>query len=359
MSIGAYVVAAGGTGGHVFPGIALAEELRRRRPEAQIVFVGTASGLENKLVPAAGFGLEQVSASGFMGKSLTERVGALSRLPRGIGEARRLLKRLEARAVLGMGGYVSVPVLLAARSLKIPTLIHEPNAHPGLANRLLNRVASRTAVGFEAANGVFKRKGVVTGTPVREPFFSAPPLDPAAETRKVLVFGGSQGSRVLNRIVARDAPGLQSLQVEVIHQTGEHEFAAAQKRYYKLPRGFRVVPFLPRMWEEFAWADLVICRAGALTVAELAAAGRPAILVPLATSTEGHQMANAAVMSRAGAAVTLREEQLEANMLAATVEALFSDRKRLAKMGEAARRLARPQAAKQLIDLLLDAEIKG
>ena len=359
MSSGAYVIAAGGTGGHVFPGIALAEELHRRRPEAKIVFVGTAQGLENKLVPAAGFALERVSASGFMGKSLPERVGALSKLPRGIGEARRLLQRLDARAVAGMGGYVSVPVLLAARFLKVPTLIHEPNAHPGLANRLLNRFASRTAVGFEAANGVFKRKGLVTGTPVREPFFSIAPLDPAVETRRVLVFGGSQGSRVLNRIVARDAPSLQSLQVELIHQTGEHEFAAAQKRYYKLPRGFRLMPFLPRMWEEFAWADLIICRAGALTVAELAAAGRPAILVPLSTSTEGHQQANALAMAKAGAAVRLREEDLEANRLAATVETLFSDRKRLAKMGEAARKLARPQAAKQLTDLLLDAEIKG
>src|SRR5262249_12300393 len=161
---------------------------------AKIVFVGTARGLENKLVPAAGFELELVSASGFMGKSLGERVGALSRLPRGIGEARRLLRRLEARAVAGLGGYVSVPVLLAARPVELPSLTHEPNADAGLATRLLNRFASRTAVGFEAANAVFKRKGVVTGTPVREPFFSAPPLDPAGETRKVLVFGGSQGS---------------------------------------------------------------------------------------------------------------------------------------------------------------------
>jgi UDP-N-acetylglucosamine--N-acetylmuramyl-(pentapeptide) pyrophosphoryl-undecaprenol N-acetylglucosamine transferase len=359
MSIGAYVIAAGGTGGHVFPGIALAEELRRRRPEAKIVFVGTEKGLENKLVPAAGFQIERVSASGFMGKSLPERTGALWRLPRGIGEARRLLKRLEARVVLGIGGYVSVPVLLAARTLKIPTLIHEPNAHPGLANRFLNRFVSRTAVAFEAANRIFKRKGVVTGTPVREPFFAVPPMDPAGQTRRILVFGGSQGSRLLNRILARDAPTLQSLQIELIHQTGELEFAAAQKRYYKLPRGFKVVAFLPKMWEELAWADLVICRAGAMTVAELGAAGRPAILVPLASSTEGHQQANARAVSGAKGGVIMREDELEAGRLAATVEALLSDRSRLVKMGENARKLARPQAAKQLIDLMLDAEIKG
>jgi len=359
VSIGAYVVAAGGTGGHVFPGIALAEELRRRRPEARIVFVGTARGLESRLVPSAGFELELVSASGFMGKSLSERAAALARLPRGVGEARRLLKRLDARAVAGMGGYVSVPVLLAARSLRIPTLILEPNAYPGLANRFLNRLASRTAVGFEVANASLKRKGAVTGTPVREAFFSAAPLDPEAESRKVLVFGGSQGSRVLNRIVARDAPMLHSLQAEVVHQTGELEFAAAQKRYYKMPRGFRLVPFLPRMWEEFAWADVIICRAGAITVAELAAAGRPGILVPLGTSTEGHQVANAQAMTKAGAAIMLTEDELEANRLVPTLDKLFADRKRLVRMSEAARKLARPQAARQLTDLLLDAEIKG
>lgn len=359
MSIGAYVIAAGGTGGHVFPALALAEEIRRRRPEAQIVFVGSAKGLENRLVPAAGFSVEHVSASGFMGKTLSERVGALLRLPAGIREARRLLKRHDARAVVGMGGYLSVPVILAARSLGVPTLIHEPNAWPGLANRLLNRLASRTAVGLEAANVAFKRKGTLTGTPVREPFFAVPPLDPKAQSRRVLVFGGSQGSRLLNRILARDAPSLQSLQLEVIHQTGELEFAAAQKRYYKLPRSWRVVPFLPKMWEEFAWADLVICRAGAQTVAELAAAGRPAILVPLASSTEGHQLANARAMSKAGAAILLRENELEANRLPVTVEALITDRKRLARLGENARRLARPQATKLLTDLLFDVEIRG
>jgi UDP-N-acetylglucosamine--N-acetylmuramyl-(pentapeptide) pyrophosphoryl-undecaprenol N-acetylglucosamine transferase len=359
MSIGAYVVAAGGTGGHVFPGIALAEELRRRRPEARIVFVGTARGLENRLVPAAGFPLEHVPASGFMGKGLADRFAALARLPGGVRAARRLLKRLDTRMVAGMGGYVSVPVLLAARSLGIPTLIHEPNAQPGLANRLLNRFASRTAVGFEAANKVFKRKGILTGTPVREPFFGVAPLNLGADTRRVLVFGGSQGSRALNRIVARDAPMLQSLKLEVIHQTGELEFAATQKRYYKLPRGFRLLPFLPNMWEEFAWADLIICRSGALTVAELAAAGRPAILVPLAASTEGHQLANARMMANAGAAVVLREAELEANRLAATVETLFSDRKRLVKMGENAHKLARPEAARQIADVLLDTEIRG
>jgi UDP-N-acetylglucosamine--N-acetylmuramyl-(pentapeptide) pyrophosphoryl-undecaprenol N-acetylglucosamine transferase len=358
MGHGAYVIAAGGTGGHIYPGIALAEEIRARRPDAAVVFVG-AGGLERKLVPAAGFKLELVSASGFMGKSLSGKLEALRRLPGGFREARRLLVRLEPRAVAGMGGYVSLPVVAAARSLRIPTLIHEPNARPGLANRLLNRVASRTAVGLLEANASFARPGVVTGTPVRSAFFGLPPLDPEATTRRVLVFGGSQGSRVLNRALARVAPVLQSLHLQVIHQTGDQDFAAAKKRYYKIPPGWRLEPFLPKMWEEFGWADLVVSRAGALTVAELAAAGRPSILVPFAAATEAHQLANAKALSRAGASVTMLEDEIETNRFAAIVEELFSDRKYLATMGENARKLAKPGAAKQLVDLLFEAEAEG
>jgi UDP-N-acetylglucosamine--N-acetylmuramyl-(pentapeptide) pyrophosphoryl-undecaprenol N-acetylglucosamine transferase len=356
---GAYVIAAGGTGGHIYPGIALAEEIRRRRLDAQIVFVGTAKGLENKLVPEAGFPLELVSATGFMGKSFSERIGALARLPAGFREARALLLRHRARVVAGVGGYVSVPVLAAARSLGIPTLIHESNARPGLANRLLNRFATRTAVGLEAANRAFARPGVVTGTPVRSRFFDVAPVDPEAVTHRVLVFGGSQGSRVLNRALARAAPVLEPLALEVVHQTGAQDLAAAKKRYYKIPPGWRLAAFLPRLWEEIGWADLVVSRAGAMTVAELAAAGRPAILVPFAAATEGHQLANALALSKAGAALTVREEELETNRLAAAVEELFSDRKRLAKMGENARKLAQPEAAKLLVDLLFEAEARG
>ncbi len=357
--LGAYVIAAGGTGGHIFPGVALAEEIRTRRPDAQIVFVGTTKGLETKLVPQAGFALEFVSATGFMGKSLSEQFGAIARLPTGFREARSLLGRHRARVVAGVGGYVSVPVLAAARSLGIPTLIHESNAHPGAANRFLNRLVSRTAVGLEAANAGFSRPGVVTGTPVRSPFFSVPPLDPQAKTRRLLVFGGSQGSRVLNRALAKAAPLLEPLGLEVVHQTGEQEFAAAKTRYYKIPPGWKLVPFLPRLWEEIAWADLVVARAGAMTVAELAAAGRPAVLVPFDDAAEEHQLANARALARAGAAVTVREDELETNTFAGVIAELFSDHARLATMGEDARKLAKPQAAKLLADLLFEAEAHG
>src|SRR5687767_11617976 len=228
---GTYVIAAGGTGGHIFPGIALAREIRAQRPDAGVLFVGTGRGLEEKLVPEAGFALELVRASGFAGKRPTARLRALAELPGGFFDARRLLARHRARVVAGVGGYVTVPVLAAAHSLGVPTLIHESNAFPGIANRLLNRFATRTAVGLAEANRRLSRPGVVTGTPVRPEFFAVPAIDPVAATRRLLVFGGSQGARVLNRAMVDAAPFLAADSIEVIHQTGAGEFDETRGRY--------------------------------------------------------------------------------------------------------------------------------
>ena len=356
---GAYVIAAGGTGGHIFPGIALAREIRRQRPGSPVVFVGSPRGLEERLVPEAGFPLELVPASGFAGKSLAGRLSSLARLPAGFLRARRLLRRHRARAVAGVGGYVTVPVLLAAWSLDLPTLIHESNARPGIANRRLNRFATRTAVGLAAANAGLARPGVVTGTPARPEFFSVAPLEPSASTRRLLVFGGSQGSSVLNRAMIEAAALLARENVEVIHQTGEKHHAGVRKDYGTIPPGWRIEPFLPRLYEELAWADLVLSRAGATTLAELAAAGRPALLVPFGLATHGHQLENARAFENAGAARFLEEKDLSGPVLAARIAGLFSDRPGLARMGERARALARPDAARRLADLLFEAEEIG
>jgi len=353
---GTYVIAAGGTGGHIFPGIALAREIRARRPDAEILFVGSRHGLEAKLVPEAGFPLELVRASGFAGKRLAAKLAALVELPAGFFGARRLLSRRRARAVAGVGGYVSVPVVAAARSLGVPTLIHESNAFPGVANRLLNRFATRTAVGVPGANTHLVRPGVVTGTPVRPEFFRIPPIDPSAATRRLLVFGGSQGSRVLNRAMAEAAPLLERDAIEVIHQAGEKEFESVRTLYGRIPKGFRVEPFLPLIHRELSWADLVLSRAGSQTLAELSAAGRPAILVPFGSATHGHQMENARAFERAGAAVAIEEGALTGETLASAVHGLLADRARLHEMGERARGFARPDAAKRLADLLFEAE---
>jgi UDP-N-acetylglucosamine--N-acetylmuramyl-(pentapeptide) pyrophosphoryl-undecaprenol N-acetylglucosamine transferase len=354
--LGTYVIAAGGTGGHIMPGIALGKEIRAQRPGSQIIFVGTRQGLEGKIVPAAHFPLEMVDASGFVGKTFAKQLGALARLPKGFLEARALLSKYRPRAVVGVGGYVTMPVLMAARALGIPTLIHESNAVPGVANKFLNRFATRTAVGLAAANAHFKRPGLVTGTPVRKEFFEIPALDPAAATRRLLVFGGSQGSRVINRSVARAAVLLEKSGLEVIHQTGDKDLAGTRSRYTRLPAGWKVEPFLPRLHEELAWADLVLCRAGALTVSELAAAGRPAILVPFSAAAGGHQLENARALYRAGAAAVMEEKDLSAENLAGAVSQLLKDREKLVTMGQKARAIARPDAAQNLAKLLFQIE---
>jgi UDP-N-acetylglucosamine--N-acetylmuramyl-(pentapeptide) pyrophosphoryl-undecaprenol N-acetylglucosamine transferase len=355
-SIATYVIAAGGTGGHIFPGIALAREIAARRPGARVVFVGTGRGMEARLIPAAGFPLETVSASGFAGKGLRARLSALCRLPLGILEARRLLRRLSPRAVAGVGGYVSVPVILAARSLSIPTLIHESNALPGIANRLLSRVATRAAVGLEAARARLPRAGTVTGNPVRPEFFAAPPLDPAKIPRRVLVFGGSQGSAALNRAMLEALPHLAAEGLEVIHQTGEKWLAAARSACPHPPEGWRLEPFLPLLHEQMSWCDLAVCRAGSMTLSELSAAGRPAVLVPLPFATHGHQLENARAFGEAGAAVVLEEKDLSGPALAQAVRSLLADPTSLARMGRQARRLARPDAAARLAELLFEIE---
>ncbi len=354
--LGAYVIAAGGTGGHIIPGIALANEIRLQKPTAEIVFVGTAQGLEQKIVPAAGYPLELVDASGFVGKSMGKQLRSLARVPKGFFEARALLKKHRARAVVGVGGYVTVPVLMAARSLGIPTLIHESNAQPGVANRFLNRFATRTAVGLAAANAHLRRAGIVTGTPVRREFFEIAPFDPNATTRRLLVFGGSQGSRVINRAMARAAVLLEKSGLEVVHQTGEKDLTGTRQRYTRVPANWKIEPFLPRLWEQMAAADLVLSRAGAMTVSELAAAGRPSILVPFGAAAAGHQLENARALYRAGASIVIDEKQFEAESLAGTIAEVMKDRARLAAMAQKAKSLARPNAAADLARLLFEAE---
>jgi UDP-N-acetylglucosamine--N-acetylmuramyl-(pentapeptide) pyrophosphoryl-undecaprenol N-acetylglucosamine transferase len=239
----------------------------------------------------------------------------------------------------------------------IPTVIHESNAMPGVSNRFLNRFATRTAVGLAAANAHLRKPGILTGTPVRRDFFSVPPMTETAETRRVLVFGGSQGSRVINRAMARSAVLLEKSGLEVVHQTGDKDLAATRARYPRVPQNWKLVPFLQNLHEEMAWADLVLSRAGAMTVAELSAAGRPAILVPFGASASGHQLENARALTKAGGAVLIREPELTAENLAGTISELFEKRERLIHMSQKARTLAKPDAARDLARIVFEAEV--
>lgn len=346
-----FVMAGGGTGGHVFPAVAIARAIRRRRPEARVVFVGTRKGFEAVIAPREGFPIEFIAASGFVGRGASAQARALGDLARGLWQARRILARERPAAVVGVGGYASLPVLGAAALARVPALVQEQNAVPGVANRIGARLARATAAGFEDACRRLPGRCVWTGNPVRSEFFEIPAIRNPG--RRILLFGGSQGARVLNSALSEAASRLTAAEVEVLAQTGEKEaptLRAALGRYAAV----RVVPFIHDMADALGRADLAVCRAGALTVAELCAAGRPAILVPFAAATHAHQEENARALERAGAAVVVPEAELSGERLAAAVTGLLDDPERLRRMGEAARSLARPGADERIVDLVME-----
>jgi UDP-N-acetylglucosamine--N-acetylmuramyl-(pentapeptide) pyrophosphoryl-undecaprenol N-acetylglucosamine transferase len=358
---GGFLIAGGGTGGHVFPALALAGEIRRRRPDAPIVFVGTRRGLETELVPRAGWPLEFVRAKGLVGKGLKARLEGLAALPLAFLDSLRILARHAPRTVVGVGGYASGPLVATAWAKRIPTVIHEQNAVPGLTNRLLARLATRVAAGTEA--GAARLGGVAVGNPVRGDFFEVPSLRGREVPRRMrlLVVGGSQGAAILNRLV----PGALALaaacgvRFAAIHQTGKGraaDVAAAYGRHALSVEAVSPVEFVDDMAKAYADADLIVARAGAMTVAEIAAAGRPAVLVPFAGATHGHQEANARALEAQGAAVVLTEAQATEKSLGDTIAALLADPSRLTAMGEAARRAAKPDAAGRLCEIVFEAE---
>lgn len=358
---GAYVISGGGTGGHVFPALALADELKRRDAAARVLFVGTAKGLETRLVPERGWPLDLVRARGLVGKSLRARLEGSAALPLAFVDSWRILSRERPRAVVGVGGYASGPVVATAALRRIPTVIHESNAVPGLTNRLLAKVATRVAVGTPAGLARLPQ-AAVTGNPVRREFFAAEPLLGRHPTRRLrlLVAGGSQGAAILNRVVPEAVRVLlaRGLVFDLLHQMGkerapgEREALAARYEAMGLPRE-SVREFVDDMPAALAAADLVVCRAGAMTVAELAASGRPALLVPFAAATHGHQEANARALEKAGGALVLTEGEASPERAADLIAGLLRDLPRLTAMGESARAAATPDAAARLCDLVL------
>ena len=345
-----FVLAGGGTGGHVFPAVAIARAIRRRRPASRVLFVGTERGLEAVIAPREGFPIEFISASGFVGRGWGAKARAIADLARGIAQSRRILARERVAAVVGVGGYASLPVLAAARMTGVPAVVQEQNSIPGVANRIGARLARATAAGFEEACRRLPGRCDWTGNPVREEFFAVPPLDRPG--RRVLLFGGSQGARVLNRALAEAAPALAAAGVDVVAQTGDREAAAIRAAVER--HGITVVPFLGDIWNAMARADLVVCRSGALTLAELCAAGRPSLLVPFAAATHGHQERNARAIERAGGAVAVPESELTGDRLTAAVVELLDDPARLFRMGLAARSLGRPGADDRIVDLMFE-----
>jgi UDP-N-acetylglucosamine--N-acetylmuramyl-(pentapeptide) pyrophosphoryl-undecaprenol N-acetylglucosamine transferase len=340
------ILAGGGTGGHVIPAIAIAQELKKLCG-AELTFVGTARGMENRLVPAAGFPLRLIRIGALNQVNLKTRLKTFSDLPKSVLDSRRILSEFSPDIVIGVGGYASGPVMMAAVLRRLPTLVFEPNYVPGFTNRLLARWVSGAAVHFKETGRYFRRCEV-TGVPVRQAFFDI--KNKAADKGSpptLLVFGGSQGAHAINEVVMRSVVALRAriADIRVIHQTGERDYNDAEVIYSGLGNWVEAHRFIDDMPGLFARADLVLCRSGASTVAEITAAGKPAIFVPFPRAADDHQKRNAEALARAGAAVMLEETELSPDRFIDTVSTLLASRPGLREMGEAARNLSYPNAA--------------
>src|SRR5437016_3828684 len=325
------VIAGGGTGGHVIPALAIARELQARY-QAETLFVGTSRGIETRLVPQAGFGLMLIKVGALKNVSLVTRLRTLIDLPLAILHSRKIIRIFDPDVVIGVGGYASGPAMAAAILARIPTLAFEANYVPGFANKIVGRWVSAAAVHFEQTTQYFRNPRVV-GVPVRPEFFDVPASD-AKQPPTLLVFGGSQGAHAINQAVIATVPKVlrQIPNLKVIHQTGERDYNDVQAAYMRAEASAEVSAFIDKMPQAFGRAGLVICRSGASTVAEIAAAGKPAIFIPFPRATDDHQRRNAEAIANAGAAVLMTESELSPEKLAQAVIELFGDPTRLRAM---------------------------
>ena len=349
------LIAAGGTGGHLFPGIAVADELVRRDRSTRVVFVGTPRGLESRLVPRAGYDLELLPIKPLNAVGPWRLAIGLLALPWALLRALGLVLRHRPAAVLGIGGYAGGPVTLLAALLGVRTVILEPNARPGFTNRVLKPFVRRAACAWDETREYYGKKGVVTGNPVRGGFARLPRRD-HAHPLTLLTFGGSQGSRALNQAVVAALPHLPGPdRLRIVHQTGERMHAEVTTAHEASSHASsaEVVAFLDDMEERMAGADLVLSRSGATTCAELTVGGRAAVLVPFAAAADDHQRSNAKALHDAGAARMIEEKDLTGESLARELSALVDQPQRIQAMGDAARALGRPDAAARVADLVL------
>jgi UDP-N-acetylglucosamine--N-acetylmuramyl-(pentapeptide) pyrophosphoryl-undecaprenol N-acetylglucosamine transferase len=349
------IIAAGGTGGHIFPGVAVAHEFKKRDPSTQILFVGTARGLESKIVPREGFDLELIKIGALKGVSIFERTRSLARLPMSLVAARAILKQFKPDVVIGVGGYSSGPTLLMAALSRIPTMVVEPNAMPGFTNRVLARFVDAAALSFEEAKSYFGNRGVVTGNPVRHDFAQLAKKS-RGETLNVLIFGGSQGAHAINIAIVSALPLLAAMKerLAITHQTGEADFETVRRGY--ADAGFEnadVRPFIHDMSDRFRTADVLICRSGATTAAEVSAAGKAAIFIPFPFATDDHQRKNAEAFEQSGAGRMILQKELTASRLADELKRLIDHPEEIDRMEAASREMGRADSTERVVDLAI------
>lgn len=346
------IITGGGTGGHLFPGIAIAQEFLKRSPDNSIVFIGSKGGIESRILPKYQLRLKTVTIKGFKGKGVIEKIKALFSVPGAFLQAGYYVKRFQADIIVGLGGYISFPALAAGAAMGVPTVIHEQNSIPGLANRILGRMARRVFVSFETSRQFFKpAKTVFTGVPVRQLSLK----ETAAKRDQrfcIFVCGGSQGAREINQAVMAALPHLTGMQenLRFIHQTGKHEKDLLEQTYKKFGFRAQVFAFIEDIFSCYLQAHLVISRAGAATLAELALCARASILIPYPYAADNHQEKNAAAFLEKGAALMIRSRNLSALKLSAVIMDMAKNREKLRRMETRAKSLSRPNAAETIVN---------
>lgn len=344
--------AGGGTGGHIYMAVALARRLRRIDPAHQFLFVGTPRGLEERILSPLGFEWTTIQVGGLNRVGWRKAARSLSAIPASLLASRRILSQFRPHLMIGLGGYSSGPVALAARWMKVPSLLIEPNVEPGLTNRILGRWADGVAVAFEETRQRFGARARLTGIPVREEFSRILAGVRQEGPLRLLVFGGSQGSRPLNDFMTGAMQHLSPHQLQVCHQTGQADFERVKDAYAKGSFPAQIMPYIDDMPQAFGRADLVLSRAGASTVAEIAAAGRPSLLVPFPQAADDHQRKNALALAQHGAGILLEQSSLTPRKLAEAIRELEQDRQRLQAMSDAARGLAHPDSVDRILKLI-------
>ncbi len=352
------VIAGGGTGGHLFPGIAIAEEFIKRNKQTEVLFIGTQKGIESKLLGPAGYELSTIEIEGIKGRGMKALMKGFYQIPQSLWQSRRILKQFHPQMVIGVGGYASGPVVLAAYFMGLPTAIAEQNAVPGITNRILGKFADKIFVTYARTAELFSRSKVsISGNPVRAAFINVRSLQKAEKKFfQLLIFGGSQGAMAINKSVVEMLPQLSGMknEVHILHQTGAREVESVRAAYDRHGISADVTAFIIDMAEAYRQADLIICRAGATSLAEITAAGKVPILIPFPWATNDHQTKNAQALADRGAAIMINEKDLSGNKLFEVVEGLLSNPKKLRLLEENSAKLGNINAASNIVDACLE-----
>lgn len=350
------IIAGGGTGGHIYPGIAVAKKLLKKDPNLRIIFVGSRASLDRRILAREGISHRSLYVSGLARKSTTERVKSLLYLPLAMIQSLWLLVRFRPHLSIGVGGYASGPLILLAALLGFPTMIQEQNVFPGITNRILSRFARISAVSFEETRRYLKGKTVVTGNPVRPGFYRIKRGMKEKGRFHLLIFGGSQGAHIINKNMVEALPYLKDYRplMQIVHQTGERDHQNVAEAYQKMGFKASIEPYIYDIIPHFDMADLVVCRSGATTIAELTASGKASILIPIAASAGGHQLRNARSLASPGAAIVIEETELSGRLLAEQIISLMKNPSRLQQIEYSSHQLGQKEAAEVISNLALE-----